>query len=37
VNIDRISGGKIVEHWSFSDRLSMWDQLGVAMPASAKS
>ena len=36
VNIERITDGKIVEHWSFSDRLAIWDQLGVDVPAAAK-
>ena len=36
VNIERIENGKIVEHWSFSDRLSVWDQLGVDVPAAAR-
>ena len=37
VNIERIEDGKIVEHWSFSDRLSIWDQLGVDMPEAARA
>ncbi|HEX2089999.1 MAG TPA: ester cyclase [Actinomycetota bacterium] len=36
VNIERIADGKIVEHWSFSDRLAIWDQLGVDVPAAAR-
>ncbi len=36
VNIERIEDGKIVEHWSFSDRLAIWDQLGVDIPAAAR-
>jgi steroid delta-isomerase-like uncharacterized protein len=36
VSIERIADGKIVEHWSFSDRLAIWDQLGVDMPAAAR-
>ena len=36
VNIERIADGKIVEHWSFSDRLAIWDQLGVDIPAAAR-
>ncbi len=36
VNIERISDGKIVEHWSFSDRMAVWDQLGVDAPAAAR-
>ncbi len=37
VNIERIADGKIVEHWSFSDRLAIWDQLGVDVPAAMRS
>jgi predicted ester cyclase len=36
VNIERISEGKIVEHWSFGDRLAVWDQLGIGVPAAAR-
>ncbi|HEX2069200.1 MAG TPA: ester cyclase [Actinomycetota bacterium] len=36
VSIERIADGKIVEHWSFSDRLALWDQLGVDIPAAAR-
>jgi predicted ester cyclase len=36
VSIERIADGKIVEHWSFSDRLAIWDQIGVDMPAAAR-
>ena len=36
VSIERIADGKIVEHWSFSDRLAIWDQLGVDIPAAAR-
>ena len=36
VNIERIADGKIIEHWSFSDRLAIWDQLGVDIPAAAR-
>ena len=36
VNIERIADGKIIEHWSFSDRLAIWDQLGVDVPAAAR-
>ncbi len=35
-SIERIADGRIVEHWSFSDRLALWDQLGVDIPASAR-
>ena len=37
VNIERIEDGKIVEHWSFSDRLAIWEQLGVDMPEAARA
>jgi predicted ester cyclase len=29
INIFRVAGGKIVEVWDISDRLGMWQQLGV--------
>lgn len=29
ISIDRIAGGKIVEHWENFDQLSMMQQLGV--------
>ena len=35
-SVERIADGKIVEHWSFSDRLALWDQLGVDVPAAAR-
>jgi steroid delta-isomerase-like uncharacterized protein len=30
VDVERFEGGRIVEHWSFWDRLTMMEQLGVA-------
>lgn len=29
INVFRVAGGKIVEVWDISDRLGMWQQLGV--------
>ncbi len=29
ISIDRVSGGKIVEHWGFADQLSLMQQLSV--------
>jgi predicted ester cyclase len=29
IDIDRVSGGKIVEHWSEADTLGMMQQLGA--------
>ena len=37
VNIERIEDGKIVEHWNFSDRLAVWEQLGVDVPSAARA
>jgi predicted ester cyclase len=32
MNMERLENGKIVEHWSYPDKLSLMEQLGV-MPA----
>ncbi len=29
INIDRIAGGKIVEHWGLADQMTLMQQLGV--------
>jgi predicted ester cyclase len=36
INIEYLAGGKIVEHWSAPDNLSMMQQLGL-IPAPAQS
>jgi steroid delta-isomerase-like uncharacterized protein len=32
VDVERIAGGKVVEHWSFWDRMDLLEQLGVEFP-----
>jgi len=36
ISIDRIAGGKVVEHWNNFDQLGMMQQLGV-MPAPTQA
>lgn len=36
VHMSRISGGKIVEHWSVQDQLGMLQQLGFVPPPEAR-
>ena len=31
INIDRIAGGKIVEHWGLADQMALMQQLGVVL------
>jgi steroid delta-isomerase-like uncharacterized protein len=37
INIFRIANGKWVEHWGFTDRLSVLQRLGVAPPLAQVS
>ncbi|NMB88218.1 MAG: ester cyclase [Chloroflexi bacterium] len=37
MNMERISDGKIAEHWSFPDNLSLVQQLGFAPAAGSES
>ena len=37
INIFRIANGKLVEHWGFTDRLSVLQRLGVAPPLAQVS
>jgi steroid delta-isomerase-like uncharacterized protein len=32
VDIERLEGGRIVEHWTYWDRLSLAEQLGIPIP-----
>jgi steroid delta-isomerase-like uncharacterized protein len=33
VDIERLENGKVVEHWTFWDRMSLAEQLGLASPS----
>ena len=32
VNVERLEGGKLVEHWSVPDNIALFEQLGVLRP-----
>jgi steroid delta-isomerase-like uncharacterized protein len=32
INVERLAGGKLVEHWSIPDNIALFEQLGVLRP-----
>jgi predicted ester cyclase len=32
INVERLTGGKLVEHWSIPDNIALFEQLGVLRP-----
>ena len=32
INVERLAGGKLVEHWSVPDNIALFTQLGVLRP-----